>query len=135
MAHKLETEPCRFCGAPPPHRVDARQDMHGGGGVVCTACGRTLGFLPKSADDPTKYRRPNEHRELVSRFGKGYCELCLRLEVELKGRQGLVGHHVLPFQSDGEAKRENVWILCTACHRIVEWMRTYHGNTEMESPA
>lgn len=132
MAHKLETEPCRYCGAPAPHRIELTPHLPHYAKVTCAAagCGKILGWLPKPDDDPTKYRRPNEHRELVARFGNGYCELCLRTEVELKGRQGLVGHHVIPFHEDGDPKRENVWILCTACHRLVEWMRTYHGNTE-----
>jgi hypothetical protein len=36
----------------------------------------------------------------------------------------------LEFKDGGEPRRENVWVLCSGCERLVHWVRTYHGCVE-----
>jgi 5-methylcytosine-specific restriction endonuclease McrA len=94
--------------------------------VDCVECDRFLRWLPKPEADRAK--RPNSHRDLVSRFSRGYCELCGISQADLPKNETLEGHHVDEFQAGGEPTRENVWILCSACHSLVNWRRTYVGH-------
>ena len=89
----------------------------------CLNCGRHLRWIPKP--DSEKARRPAAHRELVRKFGRGFCELCLLAENDLPGGQTLEGHHVVPFAAGGTDEQHNVQILCTGCHRFIHWRRTY----------
>ena len=93
----------------------------------CPECDFHMGFTGKSEDDPTKYKRPAEHRDLVSKFSDGFCEMCYLKLHELPPRESLCAHHVDPYAKGGEPTRENIWILCTACHRMVEFQRRYRG--------
>ncbi len=99
---------------------------------VCGSCGKWNDWVRKPSDDASKYRRPAAHRKLVAKFGRGYCEMCMRQENELRDEDTLEGHHSIEFKDGGEPTRENTWILCTACHRLVNWMRTYHGRTTVD---
>lgn len=91
------------------------------GKLVCFNCGAWWGWISKPGAE--KRHRPAAHRDLVHKYSPGYCELCLRPEDEVT----LHAHHVIPFHAGGESVRENIWILCEACHTHVEWTRTYHG--------
>lgn len=104
--------------------------------LTCSGCGAFQGWQAKPDSDASKYRRPASHRELVRKYGQGHCELCTRPEGELNPKHGLIGHHVVPFKDGGTDDRDNVWILCTACHALVHWMRTYNrpSNIQPESP-
>lgn len=94
--------------------------------AVCARCGSYLCFLPKPESD--RVCRPAAHRDLVKRFGCGFCELCMRKEVDLPAGTFLIGHHVLEYQDGGDPKRENVWILCSFCSALVHTMRVYLGH-------
>lgn len=102
----------------------------------CVGCGAWHSWCAKP--DSARKRRSGAHSDLVARFGRGYCELCLRTPEELRRADTLVGHHVLEFAKSDEpdSSRENVWILCTACHAMVHHTRTYFGHDEpkLEGP-
>ena len=117
---------CRSCGCPlffklcasGPHYAELR----------CVECGIHNGFLPKP--DADKIRRPAGHRELVQKYGRGFCEMCLTKDSDLTKNETLTGHHVVEFADGGSSERENIWIICTACHAMLHWLRTYrmrHG--------
>lgn len=96
-------------------------EMQHHGKEVCNGCGKFLRWIPKP--DNEKVRRPAKHRDLVKKYSKGFCELCLKSEVELPNGQGLEAQHVIEFQDGGTEGRENIWIVCTACHKLIHWMR------------
>lgn len=125
-------EMCRYCGDIGPHRTILTPELQHHGRVNCRNCGRMLRWIPKPNDDPTKFKRPAAHLDLVKKFGRGFCELCLRKNGEAGVRE-LVGHHVIEYKDGGEPKRENVWILCRACERLVHWMRTYQGSAQIQT--
>lgn len=91
----------------------------------CSVCRSHCGFLSKPDSDPTKYKRPQQHRNLVAKFSSGFCELCLCKESDLPKGQTLEAQHVVEYQDGGEPRRENIWIVCTGCHRLIHWRRTY----------
>ena len=51
---------------------------------------------------------------------------------ELPASDTLHAHHVDPYSEGGESDEWNVWILCTACHRLVEYQRRYRGQAIKE---
>jgi hypothetical protein len=115
------------CKYPGPHHTVLTPDSTHYAKLLCGKCDRFLGWLPKPDGEPTKYKREAEHKDLVRKFSKGYCELCLLKEGDLRSRQTLVAHHVVAYKNGGKAIRENIWILCSACHALVEYQRRYHG--------
>ncbi len=92
--------------------------------AVCQTCGKKW-FPPKPDADPTKYKRPNSHRDLVRKYSPGYCEMCLCPANDLPKGQTLEAQHVKEFKDGGSERRENIWIICTGCHRLIHWVRTY----------
>jgi len=135
MMHPDATKVCRFCQSAGPHRITLRTtgvhyaDMH------CANCGKHLGFPSKPDSDRTKYKRPQQHRDLVLAYGKDFCEMCLRGINEFPKGTTLNAHHVIEFKDSGSNKRENVWIICTACHAMIHHARTYHGHTTLINQA
>lgn len=125
-------DPCRFCSTAGPH-----QEVIEAGGVhygkwLCVKCGRNLGWIPKPDSDPTKYKRPKSHTDLVSAYSRGFCELCLRKKEDLAKGQTLEAQHVIEYQDGGTSDRSNIWIVCTACHKLIHWQRTYHGENNVQ---
>jgi hypothetical protein len=53
--------------------------------------------------------------------------MCLRRTEELPEKQVLTAHHVIEYQDNGTSDRGNIWIICNACHRLITWIRKYHG--------
>lgn len=121
---------CDRCGDNTPSRLELTPKLPHHGKLVCVGCGKWRRWVAKPETDATKYRRPAVHKDLVHRFSRGFCELCLLRESELRDGVVLEAHHVVEYHDDGDASRENVWILCTKCHRLVTWMRKYVGHNE-----
>jgi len=130
MSDETHSEVCKWCLHPGPHPVIIGPFGQHWGKVNCLFCGRQLRWLPKPQDDPSKYKRPASHAYLVRKYSRGFCELCLRREDELPPRTELTGHHVIEYRAGGEPTRENVWVVCRACERLIHWARTYHGTAE-----
>lgn len=96
------------------------------GKLVCPNCGKHWKWVAKPETDSTKYRRPSKHKDLAKKFGKGYCQMCLTKETDLPTNQTLEGHHVVPYEVGGSSDQDNVWVVCTRCHRQIELIRTYN---------
>ena len=94
--------------------------------LSCPACNRHLGFGKKPESDPTKYKRPKSHQQLVKKYSRGFCEMCLAKEDQLPKGQTLEANHVIEYTNGGEPTRDNIWIVCTACHRLIHWRRYYN---------
>lgn len=71
-------------------------------------------------------KAPAQPEDLVRKYGQEFCELCLRKENDMPGPQTLEAHHVVEHQSGGGEGRENIWIVCTACHRLIHLRRQAH---------
>lgn len=114
------------CGCDAEIRFVLTPDQPHYGKDVCSKCGAWQRWVPKP--DAEKAKRPAKHRDLVKKHGRGECELCGCPESDLPPGDVLEGHHVEEFQNGGEATRENVWVICTACHSLINWRRTYVGH-------
>ena len=120
---------CQLCG-----NTDLRHIIMADGPnyakLVCDDCDeRFVAWGPKP--DSLKKRRAAGHKKLsdqLKRRGIDYCQICLRHETELPRPEVLMGHHVIEHQVNGSADPENAWQLCTACHALVHWRRTYESH-------
>ena len=94
----------------------------------CNQCS-TFWWQPKPENEKTK--RPARHLDLVKKYGRGFCELCgLPVDALLALKRHLLGHHVVECGPDGSKssdERENVWIVCNACHSNIHRTRDYYG--------
>ena len=112
---------CQHCGCD-DLAEELTPDMQHHGKRVCMSCHGFNGWLPKPDKDKTK--RPASHKRLAKKHGKGFCEMCLL------DSDNLEGHHVIPYKNDGDSHKDNVWILCVPCHKLIHHTRTYHGTND-----
>ncbi len=116
---------CPHCATDTEQEVRVRESGKHYADAICCDCGKHAGFPPKPDSDPTKYKRPSAHKDLVRKYSKGFCEMCLCKANDLPKGQTLEAQHVQEFQDGGSERRENIWIICTGCHRLIHWVRTY----------
>lgn len=92
--------------------------------LECADCGRYLRWLPKPENERT--RRPAGERSIPKRMGVERCDICGRHRDELPKGQTLVGHHCDEYQDGGRVTEGGRWsVVCTACHALIHWIRTY----------
>lgn len=117
-----EEPSCKYCGSTDIEMILTPELPHYAKDV-CRSCGRHLRWLPKP--DAEKVKRPAAHRELVRKYAQGYCELCMTAEDDLPDGQVLEAQHVVDFADGGGEGRENIWIVCTKCHKLIHWVRQW----------
>ncbi len=91
--------------------------------VKCKDCKRHVQWVSKP--DSEKTRRPQAHRDLVKRYSRGYCEVCGTRKEDLPAGQAMEANHIIEFKNGGSDERENIQILCTACHKLIHCLRTH----------
>lgn len=118
-----EFEPCKRCGARWEPIFKPTPEGPHYGKMVCARCDLWLRWVPKP--DRDKRRREAAHTDLVRKYSPGHCEMCLILEDHVPAGETLEAHHVIEYAGGGQNARENIWIVCTACHKLIHWRRTY----------
>jgi len=113
-------------------------DVHGYK-LRCPICNTFVGWGGK------KKAVKGEHGERVrssqwtaNRLKQESCEMCQRPKNFLGHGERLEVHHVSEVEQGGEDVPENIWVLCTPCHRLVHHQRTYlyqHVRNAMEAYA
>jgi hypothetical protein len=92
----------------------------------CNGCGSFIEWvsLPDAPAKPNRRRSRKKLRDLGDR-----CEICLRHRDELPKPEQLEVHHALEVEADdGTDDLENLRAYCSACHAMVNWVRTYFGH-------
>jgi 5-methylcytosine-specific restriction endonuclease McrA len=89
--------------------------------AICTKCGRFIDWLKKPEHDGkrTSSKFTSESLRILC------CELCGRGHAKLGKRSTLDIHHKIPIEEGGKDERDNILVLCTACHRMAHFLRTY----------
>ena len=129
MNDSVQVKQCRWCNVEGPHDFFLGPFGPHYAKLVCVACGRQT-FVQKPETEK-RQRRHAAHRDLVEKYGKGYCELCLMPKLLLRKYSTLMAHHVLEYdEHDGDASRENIWIVCTDCHAEIHRRREYVKHLE-----
>ena len=118
---------CKHCFSQHGRRI---YGPHPGGHyarIECGSCDRFIKWEGKPDSEKKNASRKNQAK-LLNRFGRGFCELCLRPGDSLPLPQVLEAHHIIPVEDGGGDERENIQIVCTACHRLIHHQRTYLGH-------
>lgn len=92
--------------------------------AVCKNC---RAFMPdlwiKHPKNDEKRGKASKHT--ASSLETSYCELCGRVRSSLGKYETLEVHHKIPVNEGGNDDKENILVLCTPCHRMAHWLRTY----------
>lgn len=103
----------------------------------CPHCDTFVGWSgKKKAIKSEDGERTRSSQWNAKRLNKGYCEMCQRPKDFLGYGERLEVHHVTEIEQGGEDVPENIWTLCTPCHRLVHHQRTYlhqHVRNAMEA--
>ena len=102
--------------------VNIRDDVNHYAEWQCLNCQMHNGWVADPNKEKTK--RSASHKNLVKKYGQGFCQMCLL------DSNNLEGHHVIPYKNDGDSTKDNVWILCRSCHTLIHHERTYHGTND-----
>lgn len=89
-------------------------------------CGAFRGWHPKPKPEGQNTR--TDTKKLVEKYGRGFCEMCLRKTKFLPSGTSFEAHHVVEKKDGGDESRLNIWVLCTMCHRQIHHNRTYLGH-------
>lgn len=118
-------EHCKKCNKETDGMAYLTSGVHHAG-WRCNEC-NSHKWLPKPDTDITKYKRHAEHKNLVKKYSKGFCEWCTISEESLKKEKNrtLHAHHIIEYDKGGSHERDNIMILCTKCHMLNHWTRIY----------
>jgi 5-methylcytosine-specific restriction endonuclease McrA len=100
-------------------------DMHGYA-LECPECGRFARWSGKQKPVKANGKRTLSTNWPVSRLGIHYCQLCNRNRKQLGKGEALEAHHVIEIESGGKDTPDNIWVVCTACHKHIHHVRTYY---------
>ena len=90
--------------------------------ATCPNCGRFIDWLKKPDNED---KRTKTSKYTLEDFNIDYCEWCGRKKEELGLREVFHLHHKKWLEDGGKDERENIMIVCTACHALALWIRTY----------
>jgi len=90
--------------------------------ATCPICDRFIDWLKKPENEGFRTQSSKYTPETLSIEA---CELCGRDKSKLGKRSTLAIHHKQPIEEMGEDTKENILVLCTGCHRMAHFLRTY----------
>ena len=88
---------------------------------TCEECGRFVKWLPKPKNEG---KRP-KNKHTAASLEINYCQMCCRHRSKLGNGGSLEVHHVEEISSGGGDIPENIWVVCTSCHRMIHHFRVY----------
>jgi hypothetical protein len=92
------------------------------GKYTCPVCDSWIGFKAKPENEKKLEKRPNG-TPTPEALGIEYCQICLRPRERLGSRETLDTHHI--DDDPANLERLNFLIVCSACHKLIAWTRTY----------
>ena len=101
------------------------------GRLDCPKCGfRGWARNPDSDKIGTtkEYRKTSIDIDKVTKFHgfkEEFCFICLRKRNELGCSETLTKDHIIELDKGGKDEPENMQILCSACHKLKNWVRLY----------
>lgn len=111
---------CQYDEAKTPHAIYIQEKGPHYAKVICRVCGHWH-WMKKPKNEGK--RPPNKYTP--ADLGINYCQICLRSRNDLIKTETLEVHHIIEVGKDGEDVPENCWVVCTPCHRIIHYNRTY----------
>ena len=90
--------------------------------AVCPSCNSFIDWLKKPENEGIRIQSSKFSPESLKIEN---CELCGRDASKLGKRSSLAVHHKIPIEEGGKDTKDNLLVLCTACHRMAHFLRTY----------
>lgn len=118
---------CKYCGGEGIFE-ETLNSIHYGK-LKCKDCGKWIKWIKnpekQGRTKTSKYdlKRIKEHYK----FDKEFCFFCLRERDQLGWDETLTRDHIQELDKGGKDELENIQILCTACHKLKNWMRLYNN--------
>lgn len=122
---------CEHQGKPMRGRFN---ELHGYA-FVCEQCERFLAWGGKNKAIMAEDKRQRSSQWTAHRLRIRSCQMCLREQDELGTREQLEVHHVQPVSQGGADQPDNLWVVCTACHRLIHWQQTYLNDHQKQRSA
>lgn len=122
----VEKDYCRFCEGETYQKKVIRPIGPHYGEMICVSCNNRIKFLPK----PRNENKRKQNKYSAEAIGINYCEMCLRDREQLFSYETLEVHHKIQISMGGEDKPGNIWVVCTPCHRLIHFCRTYLRRTD-----
>jgi len=97
-------------------------DLKHYGKIKCSQCGKWYRWVGKPENEG-KRTRTSKFDGLTDSVD--HCGLCGRKRFEINNKETFELHHSIPLEEEGKDKLDNIMWLCTACHRLAHWIRTY----------
>jgi len=96
----------------------------------CQHCGRFCSWV-RNPDLPVNARGNKKSPKKVCDFhgivGDEICFFCLRERDQLGIKETLTVDHIQEIDKGGKDVIENMQVLCSACHKLKNWMRLYNN--------
>lgn len=90
------------------------------GRVSCVNCG-FIKFIPKPENQNIRRTTTKCSINLLE------CNICGRFLTELGVREVIEPHHLKPLSEGGADEEVNLIAACSACHKLIHWLRLYLG--------
>ena len=89
--------------------------------AYCKHCNSTNWYPLERKTESNK--RDNTDKNLIKKFGKDYCEICLVPKDVYPNHFEM--HHIIEVQNGGESTADNLLCVCISCHKLIHHQRTY----------
>jgi 5-methylcytosine-specific restriction endonuclease McrA len=121
FSEQMECPKCGETGVPRVRRGETHYT------AICGECGSYIKHISKSIfEGPVKENgRRRKATWSAASMGIENCELCGRSVEGLGRHEKLESHHKTPIEHGGEDTKDNILIVCTPCHRMAHYLRTY----------
>jgi 5-methylcytosine-specific restriction endonuclease McrA len=120
---------CKWCGSENIKFTETRESIHYGRND-CKDCGKWIEWVKNPESNRTKnpLRKMKLSPEKVCLFHKfktTHCFFCQRGKEELGYNETLTVDHIEELDKGGKDEIENQQVLCSACHKMKNWLRLY----------
>lgn len=113
---------CSFEGQP----ITGKTNVMHGYALYCPQCNMFWGWSGrKKVMHDEDGNRKFSTQWPPKRIGIDFCQSCLRTEDQLGDGECLESHHIIEIKDGGEDNPQNIWVVCTACHKMIHHRRTY----------
>ena len=112
---------CKICGTKLIETLTNNSIHHAR--LDCPKCKLWRRWIKKPTTKEKKRKQTTKHNITYD-----FCRMCGRTKEKLGDKEVLILHHMQPLEEGGKDIKENIIILCTACHRLHHWARLHMNN-------
>lgn len=94
----------------------------------CLDCKRWIEWVTNPNNEGVRNKTSKyKINQVLSFYNKkeGFCFFCLRNKDQLGEKETLTLDHIEELSKNGKDELNNLQILCSACHKLKNWMRLY----------